>query len=750
MDKLKVVGKSVPLVDGREKVTGEAEYTSDLTFPQMLWGRLLRSPLPHAKILNVDTSRASRVAGVRAILTGKDTPFLYGVTHRDLRPLQDSKVRHVGDPVAAVAAVDFETAEEALELIKVDYEELPYVVDAEKALHPEAPVIHEGLEGNVVARSFFESGDIMKAFAEADYLFEDRFETQRIAHACAEPHNCIAKWDSSGNLSLFASSQSPSLDRKFIAELLNIPESKVRVVTGYVGGGFGSKVMSRLPINIVAVLLSRKACRPVKMQLTRDEEFIFSTFAHKMIINVTTSLRKGGTISGRYFKVICDCGAYSTYAPVIIEVGGALQGILYAFKDYKYEGCAVYTNLPYGGAFRGVGNPQVHFAGETQLNMIADRLDIDPLDLRMKNAIRTGEKTAVGARVISCGLSQCLEAAARQADWKVKRANASPNRGIGLACNVHFTGARLRGMPDADFASASATLNDDGSVSLATSCVDIGQGSNTVMAQIAAETLGTHIESIRIISGDTDACPMGWGTRGSRNTAIGGMAVKKAAENIRGQILSVAGEKLKVNKDDLEIQNGRVFLKTGYDSGLSFSDVAQLSRYRENGQAIMSTGYWDAPSHGNISFTFSFGVKVVELEVDPDTGQIKILEVAAAQDFGKAINPMAAAGQINGAVVQGLSVATSEEILLDDMGNMQNPSYLDYKILTSLDIPSISHSLVETNDPVGPYGAKGLGEMALIGIPEAVVGAIHDASGTWITNLPVTAEKLLFALKEKS
>jgi 4-hydroxybenzoyl-CoA reductase alpha subunit len=757
MKELDFVGKNVPRVDAEVKVTGEALFSADVRLPNMLLGRLVRSPLPHARILHIDTSRAERLSGVKAVITGQETPFVFGVSHMDQTPLQTEKVRYVGDPVAAVAAVDEDTVLEAMRLIKVDYEPLPAVFDPEEAMQEGAPIIHEGVERNIAANPRYNLGDVEKAFREADHVFEDRLETQRVAHVCPEPHNCVAVWDYSGKLTFYYCSQMPSVTRVQLSKALGIPESKIRVITNQVGGGFGSRATSKFPMDFAAIVLARKAGRPVKIEYTRDEEFIYSTFRHKFIMTVKTGIKKDGTITGRHFTNICDNGAYSDYGPVVTNVGGAMQGTLYRFMNYRYDGYTVYTNLPYGGAMRGIGNPQVHYAGETQLNMIAERLGMDPLEIRLKNAVRAGDETATGAVLKSCGLAECLQKVADKIGWREKRAHPVPNRGMGIACGVHFTGVRLSPGIDADFAGATLTVNDDGSVNLATSCVDIGSGSSTALTQIAAQVLGIEVERINTIFGDTETCPMGWGSRASRNTAIGGMAVQKAAEDARKQILETAGEKLEVHPDDLDIRNSTVFVRSAPSRSMSVADVVRLGRYRKDGQAVMAKCHWDAPSEladpvtgrGNFSMAFSFGAKAIEVEVDPGTGQIKILEVAASQDLGKAINPLGAIGQIEGGVHMGLGFAMSEEIVLDDLGRMKNNYLLDYRTLTALDMPPVSSILVETNDPIGPFGAKGVGEMATIGTPDALVSAVAAATGLFITDLPITPEKVLLALKRK-
>jgi 4-hydroxybenzoyl-CoA reductase alpha subunit len=757
MKEFEFVRKDVPRVDAVDKATGNAQFTVDLALPHMLFGKLLRSPHPHAKILNIDTRKAERLPGVKGVITGKETPYVFGVSHFDQTPLQTEKVRHVGDAVAAVAAVDLDTAEEALRLIRVDYEPLPAIFDPIEAMKPGAPLVHDGKEGNIAAHAVYNVGSVDEAFAKSAYVFEDRFITQRVAHICPEPHNCIAVWDALGKLTFYYCSQAPSLTRLQLAKALGIPESKVRVVTHNVGGGFGSRATSKFSMDFAAIVLARKTSRPVKIEYTREEEFIYSSFRHKFIMDIKTGVTKEGLILGREVQTICDGGAYADYGPVCTNVAGAMAGSLYRFMNYRFDGYTVYTNLPYGGAMRGLGNPAITYAMETQLTMIADKIGIDPLDIRLKNAVHPGDETASGAILKSCALTECLEAVAEKIHWREKRASHKANRGLGIACGVHFTGVRLSPGIDADFAGANLIVNDDGSVNLATSCTEIGSGSNTVLTQIASEVLGIGPEKINIIFGDTETCPMGWGSRASRNTAIGGMSVKLAAEDARKQILEAAAEKMEIHPRDLEIKNGTISVKGTPSRSMSMAEAVRFNRYRKNGQAIMAKAHWDAPSEladkvtgrGNFSFAFSFGAKAIEVEVDPGTGKMEIQKVVAAQDVGLAINPLGVHCQIEGGVHMGLGYALTEEIVLDPNGKMINDHLTDYKILTPLDMPPVESIIVEPIDPIGPFGAKGVGEMATISTPEAIAPAIKDAVGVWIKDLPITPEKIWRALREK-
>ncbi|MFQ5912675.1 MAG: xanthine dehydrogenase family protein molybdopterin-binding subunit [Nitrospinota bacterium] len=753
MARLSYVGKNVTRLDVHAKSTGEATYTADLFLPGMLFGRFLRSPLPHARIRGVRTERAGRVKGVKAVITGADAPYKFGVSHYDQTPLAVDKVRHIGDPVAAVAATDLDAAEEALSLIEVDYEELPAVFHPEEAMEPGAPLIHEDKERNIAAHIQYEAGDVEEALRRAAHVFEDRFETQRQAHLCMEPHVCVAHAEPSGKVTFYYSTQAPSYSRSQMAKVLHVPESHIRIVTHNVGGGFGSKATGKFCMDFCAIQLSRVAGRPVKIEHTRDEEFQYATFRHPFVVHLRTGLDKDGILLGRDVRVVMDNGGYCDYGPVVCNVAGALGGTLYRFPNYRYDGYVVYTNNIFGGAMRGLGNPQITFACETQLNQIADSLGMDPLELRLKNAVRTGDEAASGALFRSCALSECLSQVAENIGWKEKGKRKDGNRGIGLACGVHFVGVRLSPGIDADFAGASITLNDDGSIHLATSVCEIGNGSSTVLAQMAAEVLGVPMEKITVIYGDTDVTPMGWGSRASRNTAIGGMAVQQAAGKVRDQVFEVAARMLEASPEDLDIGDERVFVKGAPERALSLSDAVKANRYRRQGQAIWAQAHYDAPSEladkqtgrGNFASAFAFGAKAVEVEVDPETGEVRILRVVSASDIGKVISPNGAQGQVEGGYAQSLGFTLMEEICCQE-GQVTNPNLIEYKVPTTLDLTRVEGIFIESDDPLGPWGAKGIGEMVTVDGAPAIVAAVHDAVGVWVNDLPVTPDKLWRAL----
>jgi putative selenate reductase molybdopterin-binding subunit len=623
-------------------------------------------------------------------------------------------------------------------------------------MKPGVALIHEDKEQNIAAHIQYDAGDVDEAFRRAAHTFEDRFETQRQAHMCMEPHVCVAHVEPSGRITFHYSTQAPSYSRSNMAKILNIPESQIRVVTHNVGGGFGSKATGKFCMDFCAIELSRKSGRAVKIEHTREEETSYSTFRHPFIVEVKTALDAEGIILGRDVRVVMDNGGYCDYGPVVCNVAGALGGTLYRFPNYRYDGYVVYTNNPFGGAMRGLGNPQITFACETQLNMIADRLEMDPLELRLKNAVRTGDEAASGARFGSCALSECLSEVAQKIGWKEIRKRKNGSRGVGLACGVHFVGVRLSPGIDADFAGATITLNDDGSIHLATSVCEIGNGSNTVLAQMAAEVLGVPMEKITVIFGDTDVTPMGWGARASRNTAIGGEAVRRAAVNVRDQILKVAAERLEANPEDLEVGNEMVFVKGTPERALSLSEVVKANRYRKDGQAMWAQAHYDAPSEladkktgrGNFSSAFAFGAKAIEVEVDPETGETRILRVVSASDIGRVINPNGAQAQIEGGFAQSQGFALMEEICCQE-GQVINPNLIEYKVPTTLDFIPVEGIFIESNDPLGPWGAKGIGEMVTVDGGPAIISAIHDAVGVWVKELPVTPDKLWRGLTQR-
>jgi 4-hydroxybenzoyl-CoA reductase alpha subunit len=749
----KVIGAALPRIDSIAKVTGEAQYTVDLKMPGMLHGQILRSPLPHAKIKSIDISKAAELKGVHAVITAEDVPlnkFSFFQWLADKTILCSDKVRYVGDEVAAVAAIDEDTAEHALDLIEVEYEPLPAVFSVEEAMRPGAPLIHDK-EKNVGFRVERLFGDPDKAFEECDYICEDKYVTDQVSHCTLEVSNCIAKWDPSGRLTIWANTQAPHTQRQEVARILGIPIRNVRIINSYMGGGFGSKMVMDMKLPIAAIL-SKKTGRPMKIENSRAEEFSTAKTRYGYTIYIKTGAKKDGRLWAREMKVIGDNGAYHDKGPATLNFSSMMFGTLYNIPHLRYEGMLVYTNKQMGTAFRGFGNPQIAFACETQLDVLAEKMGMDPLELRLKNANQPGQVTFCGAEITSCGMKECMEATAQVIRWKEKR-NQKGLRGVGLANMVHTgAGGRFYGYNATE---AFVKLSDDGTVTLITSALDMGQGAHTVMAQIVAEELGISLKDINVISHDTDLTPYDLGSWGSRATFMNGNAVLEAAKNAKKEIVEVASQMLEANPDDIVLEDGKVFIKGSPDKYA----LAEIVDYAVNKRGApisgrgrfvdkLPPGYTIMEAFAKNIPTFAFGTQAAEVEIDEETGQVRVLNMAAAHETGKTINTLMAEGQIEGAVVQGIGYALMEGLTLEN-GKVINDGFLDYKIPTIDDIPEIETILIETDDPHGPFGAKGIGEPGLVPTAAAIVNAIYNAAGIRMKDLPMTPEKILKALKEK-
>lgn len=754
MEQYSIIGRRMLRKDAREKITGKAVYGFDVNMPGMLYGKILRSPLPHAKILKMDVSKAERLPGVKAVITAEGTPKIkYGAVIQDRFFLALDKVRYIGEEVAAVAAENEHIAEEALDLIEVEYEELPAVFDPEEALNSNAPQIHEG-RGNIAAHHKIFRGDIEKGFRESHHIFEDSFCTSSVTHCCIETHPCVANMDATGKITLWASVASPFQVRQTLSRVLNMPEAKLRIIQPFIGGAFGGKVEMK-PIHPICALLAKKTGRPVKMVNSREEEFATTNPRVPSIVKLKTGVKKDGTIVAKQAEIITDGGAYTGLGPAILDVITIRMDNIYRFSNIKTEAKLVYTNKVPVGPFRGFGNPQRAFAVESQMDMIAEKLGMDPMEIRLKNAVQAGDITAHGWKIHSCGLSECIRQSAQLARWQEKRTNKSPKRGIGMACGIHVSGNRPAF--NYDGSTALIKVNLDGTFHLVTGETEIGQGAATTLAQIAAEELGVSLEDIEVVPVDTDFSPFCLGSFADRVTTIGGKAVQLAASDAKGQLFHTAAEALEVSDTDLESKDRRIYVKGSPERGMSISEVARIGLYRGGGAPVIGKASYDPDTvvpdpktlYGNSSSDYAFVCQVAEVEVDTETGQVTVLNFVAAHDLGKAINPMTAEGQIQGALVQGLGFALTEK-LVNDAGKIVNPNFLEYNILYALDIPKIKPILIETQNPTGPFGAKGLGEPALVPTAPAIANAIYDAVGVRIKELPITPEKVLKALKDGS
>jgi 4-hydroxybenzoyl-CoA reductase subunit alpha len=752
MSKYSVIGTRVHRVDGPEKVTGSAKYTFDMVLPNMLYGRILRSPHPHAKILNIDTSQAEKLMGVKAVVTGKDTlGHKQGIWRRfpelcDEEILCRTKVRYIGDPVAAVAAVDEDTAEEALDLIEVEYEPLPAVFDPLEAIKEDAPQIHEGVELNINVTRHIEWGDVDEAFRHCDYIREDQFKCSSQAHLCMETHCAVASYGYDGKLTVWTSTQSSYYIQALLAGMLDLREGDVRVIKPPTGGGFGSK-FELDSAQFCASVLSMKLCRPVKIVLTREEEFTATKRRTPMYYYLKLGAKKDGTLLAKEVRVITEGGAYTGMGATALYLTGFFSSFPYKYPNYRYDGYRVYTNTAPTSAMRGFGAPQSTFVGESQLDMLAEDLGIDPVEIRRKNGMTPNYEVPGQAYIQSCGLHQCLD---KIEEHIKERGKLPPNHGIGIAAYGFMSGGIFNWFdtPYA-FSAALVRINIDGKVDLFTGACDIGQGSDTTLSMICAEELGIHLEDVRIHAGDTGICPVDLGAWGSRETLMNGNAVKMAAADAKRQLLEFAAAKLGANiVYDLDIKDRWVHLVDRPKRGVSYFDIVKEAIRGRDGEVIIGQGHYTPHRKGMISPAYSFGVQAAEVEVDTETGKVKLINVTTAHESGTVINPVGIEGQLEGAIMMAGGYGFCEDQPMDG-GKILNPSIGDYKLIRSLDMPETKILEIETYEPEGPFGAKEAGEGLTNPTAGAIANAVYKAVGVRITDLPITPEKVLKALEEK-
>ena len=747
---LLVVGKDVPRTDAVPKVTGAAQYVADIHLPGMLYAAVLRSPHPHARIISIDTRAASALPGVRAVATGADTAQRkWGCFRPDLYPLAIGKVRYVGDEVAAVAAIDAATARAAIDLIKVEYEILPAALSLDQALAAGAPLVHDDSPGNVAHHFAFERGDVTAGFESSDIVIEGTWETARQWHSALETIGCVAQW-TNGRVTMWCNTQTPFLARGRYAIALGVPESQVRVIQTEVGGGFGGKSGDD-NASVICALLARLAGRPVRLMHTREEEFMASHPRMPMRYRVKLGFRRDGRVLAKEIRMTADNGAYTGKSQAILGAATVRHDALYKYPAVRADSTLVYTNLVPTGAFRGFGNPSADWAVEQAWDMAAEKLRIDVVTLLRMNAVDPGDVSPHNHKITSCELKQCIDKATQMIGWRGKRARKTPNRGLGIGCSVHVNGRRSFG--DWDGSTAIVRVNEDGRAAVITGEGEIGTGTLTVLRQIAAEELGLAYEDVDITRPDTDAQPHALGALASRLTYVAGNAVKLAAAAARKQLLAAAARQFKRSADELTIINGEIGPRHGRES--EFKSVAAVVRaniYQPGGQSIVGVGSWDNPSefpdhsrYGNESGAYNFAVNAAEVEVDPDTGKVTVLELATAVDCGTVIHPAAAEGQVQGAVTQGLGFALTE--YFDWYGGAPtDPQFIDYTIPSAAMMPRLQVAFADSYEPSGPYGAKGLGEIGLDAVPAAIANAIADAVGVRIHELPITAEKIHRAL----
>ncbi len=753
MQDLCSVGKRIPKIDAVEKATGRAQYIQDLKLPGMLYGKILYSKFAHARIVKIDASRAKALAGVHAVITGEDIPEIKMGVYKDNRPLKAGKVRSYRDEVAAVAAVDPQTAAEALKLIEVIYEPLPGVFDPEQAMQEGAPLVHEAHKSNVLKMPWkLHYGDVEAARKEAVHVVEDRFSTTWVTHCCMGTSGAVAEFDPANNLTIYSNTQIPSLAQKdFLTALkaMGLNDRRVRVIKPCIGGGFGSK-LDTYAYEYISILLAYYTRRPVKVEFDREEEFIATSTRQPTITRISQGCDANGKLLFRDISMILDNGAYTSWGATTPSVMMMPITTLYRVPNVRYEAKCVYTNNTYAQAMRGYGNPQATFAIECAMDMLAQKAGIDPVEFRRINANQPGDVSTQGLRITTCGLEECIDTVKKALQWDQPR---QKGEGIGMASLIHVGGgARVY---KSDGCGTIIKLDDFGKVDLFTGATDMGQGADTVIAQIVAEQLGLQVDDIHVIHSDTDVCPWDVGAHASRTTFVAGNAALGAAKRIKARVLELGAKLLDTPLENLVLRDRCVMHKQDPEKRLEIGKLLRKAHFSHGGQMLMAEYFYDPANEnmgkdfkGNMSMTYTFGTHGVKVHVDEETGKVRVLNYVAAHDVGKAINPMLLEGQVYGGVMMGLGYALTEQVILEK-GQNRNPNFRDYKILTAKDVVPIEAPVHETYDKDGPYGAKGIGEPGCVPTAPAVANAVYDAIGVRINDLPITPEKVLAAIREK-
>jgi 4-hydroxybenzoyl-CoA reductase subunit alpha len=760
-----VVGRSRRRVDARAKVTGQTRFADDLVFPRMLFGKLLRSPLPHARIVRIDARGAAALPGVKLILTGADLPVSYGIlpVSQDEHALCLDRVRFVGDPVAAVVATDEMTAAEGIDRIRVQYDALATIATPEESLSIPEPKIHAYGEGNVHKKVALEFGDVEAALASADYLFEDLFFYEGNTHLAIEQHACVALLDADGKLALYSSTQTPHYVHRALTRVLGVPASRIRVVATPNGGGFGGK-SDPFHHEIVAAKAALELGRPVKICLTREEVFYAHRGRHPVLMKLRTGVQKDGSIAGMDLQTLLDGGAYGSYGVASTFYTGALQTVTYQVPRYRFRGCRVFTNKPPCGPKRGHGTPQPRFAQEVQLDRIAERLGRDPAELRKSILIRPGSLTANYLRVGTISLGECIDRVVEGSGWESKHRRLPFGRGVGIACSSYLCGAGLpiywNSLPHSG---VQLQLDRSGRVTAFCGATEIGQGSDDVLALLVAEVLGIDPIDIRLVTGDTDLGPVDLGSYSSRVTLMMGNAAVQAAERARELLASAVAEKLGVPASRLVFAGGRILDAEDPERGVDFAAGVQLGEAKHG--TLGTVGSYRPPESaakfkgGGVgpSPAYSYSAAVVEVDVQPETGWVQVEKVWIAHDIGRALNPVLARGQVEGSVYMALGEALMEEMAYRRLPRHLSgalvhkfPSMLEYKSPTTLEMPEVVTYLVEDPDGAGPFGAKEAGQGPLLPVMPAVANAVYDAVGVRVDEIPITPDKVLRALRDAS
>jgi len=807
MNTFSIIGKPTAMVDAAEKTTGSGKYTDDLRVPGMLVGKILHSPYPHARIKSIDASRAERLDGVVAVVVGKDAPNPYGIlpVGHDEHALALDKVRYVGDNVACVVAVSESVAEKASELIDVEYEVLPGYFDPEESMKATSDFIHDNKPGNLEKDYHHVFGDPEKGFAEADHVAEARFIANEVTHAAMEPHSTLASFEldphtgGMGRLTVWSSTQVPYYLQHKLSLVLEMPMAQIRVIKPLVGGGFGGK-SEVIPLEIIAAVAARKAKAPVKITYTREEVFWAHRGRPRTIIDLKTGMKSDGHITAVKARVVQDGGAYCSYGVVTILYSGALLGALYDIPHIQYDGYRVLTNKPACGAMRGHGTVNVRFAFESQLDELAAKIGMDPAEIRQHNLLKPPCITVNGLRVQSYGLPECIEKTVARSGWKQRKGKLPKGRGLGIACSHYVSGAAnsiIRS--DMPHSTVNIKIDRDGGVVVYTGASEIGQGSDTMTAQIAAEVLGCSLGRVRIIAADTDLTPIDIGSYSSRVTFMAGNATMRAAEEVKKRIAAAAAKKMNCAADDIVFRDDLVFKKgsaapaakkdqgeeaevtqagasvSGRVEGQILRGSLQQKRKEEGPKewmtfeeavvaaidfhgALTGTGSYAPPLEarggkhkgGGVgpSPAYSYSAQVAEVSVDEDTGEVTVHKVWAAHDCGRALNPVSVEGQIIGSVWMGMGQALTEEMVWKD-GMLMNAGMLEYRSPSSVESPEVEPIIVESIDPEGPFGAKECSEGSLAATIPAISNAIYDAVGVRLHESPFTPERVLAALRAR-
>ncbi len=736
--KLAVVGRGQPRLDGFDKLSGRSEFTDDVHLPGMLHGRIVRSEQAHARIVNVDTRAAERVPGVRCIVTRQHAA---GLTIGTFQPLLDDTARFIGQEIAAVAATEEDAAIEAAALVRVEYEPLAEVTDLGAALAAGAPQLHAQAAGNLAWENRETHGDVERALAESDRLVEGSYATNPSHNCYAEFHAAVADFSRTDRLTMWTPTQSAVLFQKGLAEVFGLPEGSIRLMTLNTGGAFTGRGTLR-PHHYLAALLSREARRPVKVRAYGDEEFLMGRAGGRAEYRFRSGVMRDGRLRVVDADMTFDAGAYLEAQALVTYITSSFLHWLFVVDAVRYRGRLIYTNnMPYW-FHHGGGIAQMHFAWGRHLDEVAAAIGMDPVDFLLRNAVGKGHRTLIGNHFASCGLKACIRKAVARAGWKRKRGRLPPGKGIGIGLSAMASGAKGRFVHDAS--AAFIKVAEDGRVTLATGIPDMGQGSHTTMAIIAAEVLGIAPEDVTIVAGDTDVTPFDVGAFSQRGTFNTGNAVKAAAQDARDQLAKVAAAKLGVRPSALVFREHRVSPRDDPERGIPFARLVADTLNSPEGRVVMGRGFYNSPAQKG-SMAYSFGAQVAEVTVDRETGFVRVDRVVAAHDLGRAINPAAVEGQIDGQVFSGMSQVLYEELLMD-AGQPLNPSRLEYKLPRAFEVPQVEHILVETVDPYGPFGAKEVGEGPIVATMAAIGNAVANALGVPVSEAPISPWRVLRAL----